>query len=77
MMARPSSASRGGSRSDWEECILELAQRALMWRFSMDVEQQFMVATEPATDLHRGFARFGGHEPRVAPLNPGNTMLVA
>ena len=45
--------------------------------FSVDVEQQFMVATEPATDLHRGFARFGGHEPRVAPLNPGNTMLVA
>ena len=24
----------------------------------MEIEQQFMVATEPATDLHRGFARF-------------------
>ena len=58
MMARPSSASGDGSRSDWEEWSDELTQRAPMWRFcSMDVEQQFMVATEPATDLHRGFAR--------------------
>ena len=32
MMARPSSASGGGSRSEWEEWILELNQRAPMWR---------------------------------------------
>ena len=32
MMARPSSASGDGSRSDWEEWIDELAQRAPMWR---------------------------------------------
>ena len=45
--------------------------------FPMEVEQQFMVATEPATDLHRGFARGGGHEPDIAALDPCNTMLVA
>ena len=33
MMARPSTASGGGSRSDWEEWILELTRRAPMWRF--------------------------------------------
>ena len=33
MMARPSSASGGGSHSDWEEWMLELTQRAPMWRF--------------------------------------------
>ena len=43
----------------------------------MDVEQQFMVATEPATDLCRGLARCVGHEPRMAALDPCNTMLVA
>ena len=77
MMARPSSACGGGSRSDWEEWILELRRRAPMWRFSMDVEQQFMVATEPATDLHCGFARCMGHEPRIASLDSCDTMLVA
>ena len=33
MMARPSTASGGGSRSEWEKWILELRQRAPMWRF--------------------------------------------
>ena len=32
MMARPSTASGGGSRSHWEEWILELTRRAPMWR---------------------------------------------